>query len=105
MNNWEKLRLSIAIIAQLAGLFCLIVFFFFLWTLYSKDGGYTEYHLAGAIWVLLLYAFTAFLGSFMLAISIKKLISPVSFKVLSLPAFITGATILVWYFQFLLLGF
>jgi hypothetical protein len=97
MSTWQKIRVGIAGFSELLGFLLFCIFVYFAALIFLSVNGSEQSHLALVMWLSLLYSFCLFLGSAFLAISVKKVITPKSFKTLILPVLISGGLALTIY--------
>lgn len=95
MSVFQRLRFSLSVIAQVIALAWLLLAMYFIVKYYMElENPYRHEYLMG-MWLGFLYAVGFSIGGSLLAVTVKNNISKLSFRLLSVPALISGIVFLV----------
>ncbi len=98
MSAFERIRLSLSVLAQViaAGWLVLGAYYFVMY--YTDTENHLRHEYLIGVSLGFLYATSFSIGSALLAVSVKRVISKRTFRLLSVPALVVGLAFLLTYF-------
>ncbi|MEW8023695.1 MAG: hypothetical protein AB2803_08315 [Candidatus Thiodiazotropha sp.] len=97
MSAFERIRLALSVLAQVIAAAWLIMGAYFLVMYYTDTENHLRHEYLMGVSLSFLYAASFSIGSALFAVSVKKVISKKTFRLLSVPALIVGLAFLVTY--------
>lgn len=98
MSIFQRIRFSLSVIAQVIALAWMLLALYFIGKYYLELENPLRHEYLMGMWLGFLYAVGFSIGSAVFAVTVKHNISRLSFRLLSVPALVSGTVFLAIYF-------